>query len=140
MASSNPQAQVADGRAQGRRMERAESDSELPWWLFPAMAYSATVFAVFGYNVIACVGFGSGLWWTFATLCWLIFFVPEMQGTVLLVFACSAGICFVLSKHRLFRERKELLLLSMPIASFLLGFAMAKYAEVRSVCSLGTWM
>ncbi len=121
-------------------MERAESDSESPWWLLPAMACSATIFAVFGYNVIACGGFSSGLWWTFATLGWLMFFIPEIQGAVLLVFACSAGICFFLSKHRLFRERKELLFLIMPIASFLLAFAMAKYAEVRSVCSLGTWM
>lgn len=121
-------------------MERAESDSESPWWLLPAMACSASVFAVFGYNVIACGGFGSGLWWTIATLGWLMFFIPEIQGAVLLLFACSASICFFLSKHRLFRERKELLFLIMPIASFLLAFAMAKYAEVRSVCSLGTWM
>jgi hypothetical protein len=120
-------------------MQRAGTDSKLPWWFFPAMAYSSTVAAVWGYNMVACGGMGLGVVWTLVTFCLLVFVRPEVLVAILVVFACSAGVSLGLSAHRLFSERKELLFFLLPVASLLIGLAVAISGEVHVKCSLGAW-
>jgi hypothetical protein len=104
------------------------------------MAYASTVAAVWGYNMVACGGVIASVASTLITFCILVFVRPGIGVAVLLVFACSAGIGLALSAHRSFRERKELLFFLLPVASLLIGTALAMSGEVQVKCpSLGRW-
>jgi hypothetical protein len=120
-------------------MQTTERHSKLPWWFQPAMTYASTVCAVWGYNMAACGGLGAGVLWTFATFGLLVFVRPDVLVAVLLLFALSAGAGLALSAHRLFRGRKELLFFLLPVASVLIGIAVAASGDVHIKCSLGAW-
>lgn len=121
-------------------MPAAGRPSPLPWWLFPAMVWAATVSAVWGYHMVACGGFIASVVPTLATFCLLVFLRPEYGLAVLLIVACSTTTGFALSRHRLFRERRELLFFLLPVAALVLGMGLAMSGVLPLTCpSLGAW-
>ncbi|MEO3711247.1 hypothetical protein [Roseateles flavus] len=121
-------------------MQAASHPSPLPGWFFPAMAWAATVSAVWGLHMVACGGILASVVPTLATFCLHVFLRPDYALAVLLTAACSGATGLALARHRLFRERKELLFFLLPAAALVLGMGLAMSGGLPPHCpSLGAW-
>ncbi len=121
-------------------VQAASRPSPLPGWFFPAMAGAATVSAVWGYHMVVCGGILASVVPTLATFCLHVFLRPDYALAVLLTATCSGATGLTLARHRLFRERKELLFFLLPAAAMVLGLGLALSGGLPPHCpSLGAW-
>jgi hypothetical protein len=116
-----------------------QDQSALPGWFFPAVGLGCSVTAVWAYDIVACGGVVAGALSTLITLCILVFVRVDVLMVVGLAFAAGTGGGVALARHRWFRERKELLLLLLPVVAFLIGLGVAWSGAMRLECSLGPW-
>jgi len=113
--------------------------SKTPKGIVFLIGYAATISAVWGYDMVVCRGVLAGVASTLLRLAFLVFVSPSVLATVLFLVACGSAVAFALGALPLFRERKELLLFVVPVASLLIGIAAASSAGIPIRCSLSPW-
>jgi hypothetical protein len=118
----------------------AAPTASLPRWFFPAVAGVTTIGAVWGYGTQACGGVFIAAVWTVMMLGFLVLVDLPTLGGALLVFAASAVAALALAASGPLRERKELLLLLLPVIAFAAGLAVAMQGDLVGVkCAMGRW-
>lgn len=120
-------------------MPDPQEQNDLPWWFFPATGLNATIAAVWAVDAVACGGLLKGVFSMLITICIYAIVRLDVMVAVLLVFAGSAGAAVALSEWSVFKPRRELLFLLLPLAAFLAGGGLALSGAVPMACSLGPW-
>lgn len=113
--------------------------AELPWWFFPGIGLSCAVSAVWAVEAVACGGLIAGALGALITLCIHALVSLDVTLVVGALFAAGAGAGGLLAAHPWFRPRRELLFFLLPVASLLIGGAVAMSGWIRFECSLGPW-
>lgn len=110
--------------------------SAWPLWL---AAFAGTVALIWGFETSACRGLVAGAVAAMMRAGFLVLtHLPEL-GLLVLIFAAHLGMAYLASRRPPFRGRNELLTLALPLASFLLGWALAGTVWVDSGCALHPW-
>lgn len=109
------------------------------WAIVILIGYVSAMSAVWGYDMVACRGFVVGTVSALMRLAFLVFVSPSVLLTVLLLFSCCALTGYFLAALPVFRERRELLLLILPVATFMIGASAAASGAVPAGCSLAPW-
>jgi hypothetical protein len=120
-------------------MQHQSIDSRSPRGIVILIGYASTISAVLGYDIVACGGVATGVASALMRLSFLVFVSASVLATVLLLFFCCSAIALAVGALPVFRERKELLLLVIPVASFLIGILAALSGEMAVRCALSPW-
>ena len=103
------------------------------------IGYVTTIAGVWGYDMVACRGLVAGAVSALQRLAFLVFVSPRVLVAVLVLFACCTAAGFALAALPVFRQRKELLLVVLPVAAFLVGYGVAMSGAMPVGCSLSPW-
>lgn len=120
-------------------MQSPLSSSKSPKGIIFLIGYVSTISAVLGYDILACHGLFAGVVSALMRLSFLVFVSPSVLATILFLLACCSAVAFAVGALPIFRERKELLLFVVPVATFLLGISAASSGDIQLGCSLSPW-
>ena len=103
------------------------------------IGFVSTIGAVSGYDVVACRGVIAGIVSALMRLSFLVFVSPSALIAALVLFDCCVDVGLAVGALPIFRERKELLLLILPVTAFLVGMSVASSFDMPIRCSLSPW-
>jgi hypothetical protein len=116
-----------------------EGDSKRPRGIVVLAGYVGVIAGVWGHDLVACRGFVPGAISALQRLAFLVFVSPPVLATVLGLFAGCTVAAFALAALPAFRQRRELLLIVLPVAMFLVGYGVAASGDLAVRCSLSPW-
>ena len=109
------------------------------WGIVLLTGYVSTIAAVWGYDIVACRGVFAGIASALLRLAFLVFVSPTALVAVVASMAVCSAAGLALGWIPVFRERKELLLFLLPVATFLVGLSVASNFDVPVRCALSPW-
>jgi hypothetical protein len=101
--------------------------------------FGTTIFAVWGYDIVACNGFIAGAVSAAMRVGFLVFVHTPSLVACLLILALCTAVAYRLSVSAAFRSRQELLPLLLPPPALLLGVAAGKFTHLSVICTLHPW-
>jgi len=120
-------------------LQPPRSQSSTPGGIVFLIGYASTVSAVWGHDIVACSGVGAGVLSALLRLSFLVFVSPSALAVALLLLLACTALALAVGALPVFRDRKELLLLLLPVAWLLIGLSVGSLGLIDARCSLSPW-